>query len=124
MRRLHAILLTLLLSPFTSQILSTQVLFGEDVRLSHSRTVPFITTGALIHASAVNQGLELVVWGSSMAADTVPYPVLYFAIVDDSTIVVPPTRLTGLESRPGSLYSAFIDITPLTNRWLVLLDRW
>lgn len=119
MQTLRTTLLTLTLLHLASSMLSTQVLFEEDIRLSHVHLIPSVTTYSLIQASAINQDLELVVWGSSMAADTLPHPVLYFAIVDDSTIVVPPTQLTGLESRPGSRYDAFIHITPLTNRWLV-----
>lgn len=118
MKILYAILLTLLFGTPTSSILDAQV-FDEDIRLSSVRTIPSIPTYALIQTSAINEDLELVVWGSSMASDSVPHPVLYFAIVDDSAIVVPPTRLTGLESRPGSRYDAFIYITPLTDRWLV-----
>ncbi len=89
---------------------------SENLKLSQLRDILVVPSSVRMQATAAVDGLDLVVWGSSMNDGDEIHPVLYFAIVQDSTILVEPTRLTGSESYP--IYS--LQVLPLSGRWGVI----
>lgn len=107
---LLALLLAITAATATGQLLP------ENLKLSQTRLQPVVPPSVRIQAVAGNDGVDLVVWGSSMREGDRAHPVLYFAILQDSAILIPPTRLTGLESFPNT----FVQVLPLSGRWGVI----